>query len=166
MPCPLCDDGRTDLPACGYCGPALVVGGVTRPVSKSKAEDMAEWDRRMAEARASVPPVNPARRKGSARRAQEGAGIGASVPPATAESTATAEPLGATTTTAATGSRPKGRRPKKAAKRTSVQVDRAAEQERRNAAYRDWWTSLGRATEGQAEDEAAFLGMLRDTPDA
>lgn len=157
MPCELCDDGLA-IGACGYCGASLVVGGVTRPMPKSKAEDLEEWDRRMAEAVAKVPKVNARGQRGAAHPAE-------TLPSASADTPETSTPSSDAPYSPApaggTAPRPKGRRPRKP-RRSAIQLQRAAEQEQREAMLRVERATRGTYLEGALDDEDRWAASLRD----
>lgn len=147
-----------------YCGPecagAAGLPGVFVPVppEKTKVEEMAAIDARLTAA--------------FERGWQSAAGTSPETPrPATADTdstrtvttrgralSASSEPAPASST----APRPKGRRPPKKPRRTALQMQRAAEQERREAALRVERATRGTYLEGALEEEDRWAASLRD----
>jgi hypothetical protein len=127
-----CACGLYPRGTCCYC--ETVAGGVTAKMPKSKAEDLAEWDAKMAAAVAKVPKVNV--------RGQDAAGTSPETP-------RPAVPHGA-------------KRRAKTQRRTGEQVKRAAKRqmEEREALARkvspDWLKE-------QIDVEEQFLASLKDS---
>lgn len=140
--CPMCAGDKVQQTS--YCDPVVrrsaLPSGTSRGVPKDPTREslLAEADARM-EAAAKAVMATVAQNVGASRNASSGASNANS---------------GSST--------PSRRRGPKATRRTSAQVKRAAEQQAREAVYRDAQITRGTVLEGQLEAEESWVASLKE----